>query len=698
MSFLGGLNDVLKNYAITGNTLLDTIILANIIPIVIAYITTVFELLKNNVTMVSEYVLKLLYSKIKNKFAGEILCDVYISKNSPVFVPLKNIICNENIHELEIRGNITKNILNIINSNNYMQKYAKYYGEYYKDNRYFLHINRQNNNFVLDSNYYAEDEKIKIFQKDNLYFIFKYVQEIKETKDSKDTKESSNSNNSIDRIELKIIKFTNEKYDKIEISELFNYFLKNDLKIESNVVYTNVLSGNEKIFTDTVNRIFKNIDMDNNKFNLGNNVFENLENVNVYNDNHNFEVSFGLNQLNETVTNIKDNIKLKTSKIIEKKNGFFNLYNKYVGNGNHLGGSIGYFFDDNMIFFLSDSPYEITIVSKGKLLTEDLIKEKLEFLIKESFKNKKNQEISKSKSCIKLFTYDYKSKDWTGNIIDPRGFDTIYLPEKTIGEVINEINNFVRQSKLYKLCSIPYKKGLLFYGPPGTGKTSFAKAIAYEYQMNIYMINLNSEEVNDESIHSILNSMGSLNNKILLFEDVDTAFADKEQIKMESKINIEVGENTEQKKNQPQIKFLTYSGLLNALDGVMTNHQGVITIMTTNYIEKLGPALIRPGRIDNKFLLKECNSEQITKMCKSIITKYLSIIDEMGGNKDNDVIESEKYKNYDFLNGKIEEFAKKLVDINGDSKICPSKLQVYILRHIKNINNIFNNYEELLQC
>lgn len=41
-------------------------------------------------------------------------------------------------------------------------------------------------------------------------------------------------------------------------------------------------------------------------------------------------------------------------------------------------------------------------------------------------------------------------------------------------------------------------------------------------------------------------------------------------------------------------KFLTCSGLLNALDGV-------ITIMTTNHIDKLGDAFPRPGRIDRKF-------------------------------------------------------------------------------------------------
>lgn len=42
---------------------------------------------------------------------------------------------------------------------------------------------------------------------------------------------------------------------------------------------------------------------------------------------------------------------------------------------------------------------------------------------------------------------------------------------------------------------------------------------------------------------------------------------------------------------------VTTGSLLNALDGVATPH-GLITVMTTNFLEKLDPALIRAGRMD----------------------------------------------------------------------------------------------------
>jgi ATP-dependent 26S proteasome regulatory subunit len=44
-------------------------------------------------------------------------------------------------------------------------------------------------------------------------------------------------------------------------------------------------------------------------------------------------------------------------------------------------------------------------------------------------------------------------------------------------------------------------------------------------------------------------------------------------------------------------RSVTFSGLLNALDGVRSQ-EGRILMMTTNHREKLDPALLRPGRAD----------------------------------------------------------------------------------------------------
>jgi len=61
---------------------------------------------------------------------------------------------------------------------------------------------------------------------------------------------------------------------------------------------------------------------------------------------------------------------------------------------------------------------------------------------------------------------------------------------------------------------------------------------------------------------------------------------------------------------------LTFSGLLNALDGLISS-DGVLTVMTTNHPERLDPALIRAGRIDRKFEFKKPKNKEFFNMFKS---------------------------------------------------------------------------------
>ncbi|KTF81704.1 hypothetical protein cypCar_00009913 [Cyprinus carpio] len=58
---------------------------------------------------------------------------------------------------------------------------------------------------------------------------------------------------------------------------------------------------------------------------------------------------------------------------------------------------------------------------------------------------------------------------------------------------------------------------------------------------------------------------------------------------------------------------LTFSGLLNALDGVASSEARIV-FMTTNFIERLDPALVRPGRVDLKQYVGHCSHWQLTQM------------------------------------------------------------------------------------
>lgn len=60
---------------------------------------------------------------------------------------------------------------------------------------------------------------------------------------------------------------------------------------------------------------------------------------------------------------------------------------------------------------------------------------------------------------------------------------------------------------------------------------------------------------------------------------------------------------------------VTLSGLLNTLDGVASTEERIL-FMTTNHIERLHPALIRPGRVDVREAIDHSSSYQIRSMFK----------------------------------------------------------------------------------
>ena len=60
---------------------------------------------------------------------------------------------------------------------------------------------------------------------------------------------------------------------------------------------------------------------------------------------------------------------------------------------------------------------------------------------------------------------------------------------------------------------------------------------------------------------------------------------------------------------------MTFSGLLNTLDGVASSEERLV-FMTTNHLERLDPALIRPGRVDLKQEIDLASKSQLYKMYK----------------------------------------------------------------------------------
>lgn len=65
---------------------------------------------------------------------------------------------------------------------------------------------------------------------------------------------------------------------------------------------------------------------------------------------------------------------------------------------------------------------------------------------------------------------------------------------------------------------------------------------------------------------------------------------------------------------------MTFSGFLNALDGVASGEERII-FLTTNHVERLDPALIRPGRVDLSALIDDSSPSQ----AKRLFTRFYGV-------------------------------------------------------------------------
>lgn len=376
---------------------------------------------------------------------------------------------------------------------------------------------------------------------------------------------------------------------------------------------------------------------------------------------------------------------------------FKSILKYFFGNDYTMESMISYFFlfkDNKIILFFGykregNYVYELLIVSFQETLTHDSITDIFELVL--NTQAVKNDE---KKKDDKIMTYVLRGNEWSGKKADSKTTDTLYLPKSTLELITSEMDKFMCFEKIYAKIGVPYKKGFLFYGPPGTGKTSTVKALAHKYNIPIFIVDVNNSYINDETIVKALNSISGTGVRIVLFEDIDSAFADKEKLKNQVREQT-VDTLDKEKPVSVEQKCLTYSGLLNALDGVQTSQHGTIVIMTTNYHEKLGKALVRPGRIDYAIELTYCDHYQIVTMTNNIITSSYQIISEVS--KDDNLSNYIFHNPYtpDELASKINTFADLLVKGQTLSTIEPCKLQVYILKYLDNIEMIFNNYEEL---
>lgn len=133
---------------------------------------------------------------------------------------------------------------------------------------------------------------------------------------------------------------------------------------------------------------------------------------------------------------------------------------------------------------------------------------------------------------------------------------------------------------------------MVLYGPPGTGKTTYADAIAKH--LNWLRVTITPSDFVKEGLEksemmarTLFQDLLRLRETVVLFDEIDEMLRSR---------------SSEKPSQIAMLQFLI-PGMLPKLQGLKQHGEkkGLIFIIATNYKERLDPAIVRTGRIDDHF-------------------------------------------------------------------------------------------------
>jgi cell division protease FtsH len=153
---------------------------------------------------------------------------------------------------------------------------------------------------------------------------------------------------------------------------------------------------------------------------------------------------------------------------------------------------------------------------------------------------------------------------------------------------LREVVEFLRDPKRFRKLGARVPRGILLHGPPGTGKTLLAKAVAHESKATFFAQSASSfvemfAGLGAARIRRLFRQARKETPAIIFIDELDAVGATR-------------GKDISGEKDQ------TLNQLLVELDGFSARDE-IVVIAASNLLDKLDPALLRPGRFDRQIFV-----------------------------------------------------------------------------------------------
>ena len=144
----------------------------------------------------------------------------------------------------------------------------------------------------------------------------------------------------------------------------------------------------------------------------------------------------------------------------------------------------------------------------------------------------------------------------------------------------------IKHTKECRRNRIPLKRGVLLEGPYGTGKSLTARMTANVCEKNGWTFVLLDKV---QGLRSALEFANRYAPAVVFAEDIDRVMTERDE---------------------------AANDLINTIDGVISKNAEIMTILTTNFAEKLNPVILRPGRLDAVISLRAPTQEAVERLLR----------------------------------------------------------------------------------